>query len=141
MPVKEKGRERQKKSDNDTERAHDSSNRHTKCGSSLPVSIPKLDDSFVQVYVVQIAPILSVHHFPFRRSFWSGAWRCLSHIESKVGPQSCTFFSLYVPGANPSCFGAMLGFIGCAYLSGQDCICISLMRTNGHHRHNNFLSQ
>ncbi len=39
----------------------------------------------------------------------------------KVGPDSGAHFLLYVSGANPSCFGLLLGFIGCAHLSGQDC--------------------
>ena len=39
----------------------------------------------------------------------------------KVGPESGAHFLLYAPGANPSCFGVILGFMGCAHLSGQDC--------------------
>ena len=81
VPVKEKGRERQKKRDSDTERAQDCPKRHANCGPSLPVSIPTLDDSFAQVYVAQIAQIQSVYHFPFQRLFW----RCVAaqgcHIE------------------------------------------------------------
>ncbi len=40
----------------------------------------------------------------------------------KVGPESGAFFLLYAPGANPSCFGVILGCMGCAHLSGQVCI-------------------
>ena len=125
VPVKEKGRERQKKRDCDTERAHDCPKRHANCGPSSPVSIPTLDNSFAQVYVAQIAQIQSVYHFPFRRSFWSGAWLRLGHIECKVGPKSGAIFLLYAPGAKSSCFGVILVFMGCAYLSGQDCMTVT----------------
>ena len=40
VPVKEKGRERQKKRDRDTERAHDGPKRCANYGPSSPVSIP-----------------------------------------------------------------------------------------------------
>ncbi len=81
VPVKEKGRKRQKKRDSDTQRAHDCPKRHANCGPSSTVSIPTLDDSFAQVYVAQIAQIQILYHFPFWRSFWSGAWRRFGHIE------------------------------------------------------------
>ena len=112
VPVKEKGRERQKKRDSDTERAHDCPKRHANCGPSLPVSIPTLDDSFAQVYVAQIAQIQSVYHFPFRRSFWSGAWRHLGHIESKVGPKSGAIFLIICAGCKSLLFWRNFSFYG-----------------------------
>ncbi len=112
VPVKEKGRERQKKRDSDTERAQDCPKRHANCGPSLPVSIPTLDDSFAQVYVAQIAQIQSVYHFPFRRSFWSGAWRRLSHIESKVGQKSGANFFIICAGRKSLLFWRNYRFYG-----------------------------
>ena len=40
VPVKEKGKERQKKRDRDTETARDGPKMHANYGASLPVSIP-----------------------------------------------------------------------------------------------------
>ena len=45
----------------------------------------------------------------------------------KVGPESGAFFLLYAPGANPSCFGVILGCMGCAHLSGQVCSFLLLL--------------
>ncbi len=53
VPVKEKGRERQKKRDRDTERASDGPKRHANYGPSWPVSIPTLGESLVQVWLAQ----------------------------------------------------------------------------------------
>ncbi len=80
VPVKEKGRERQKKRDSVTERAHDCPKRHANYGPSLPVSIPTFGKFLPQFYVAQIAQIQSVHRFPHWR-----LERCLAaqggHIE------------------------------------------------------------
>ncbi len=48
VPVKEKGRARQKNRDSDTERADDCPKRHANCGPSSPVSIPTLGESLAQ---------------------------------------------------------------------------------------------
>ncbi len=112
VPVKEKVRDRQKKRDSDTERAHDCPKRHANCRPSSPVSIPTLDDSFAQVCVAQIAQIQSVYHFPFRRSFWSGAWRHLGHIESKVGPKSGAIFLIICAGSKSLLFWRNFSFYG-----------------------------
>ena len=57
VPVKEKGRERQKKRDRDTQRARDGPKRHANYGPSLSVSIPTLYESLAQVCAAQIAQI------------------------------------------------------------------------------------
>ncbi len=67
VPVKEKGRKRQKKIDSDTERAHDCPKRHANYGPSLPVSIPTFGKSLAQFDFAQIAQIQSLHRFPHRR--------------------------------------------------------------------------
>ncbi len=41
--------------------------------------------------------------------------------KNKVGPCLAHIFLLYVSGANPSCFGVIFGFMGCADFSGQNC--------------------
>ncbi len=66
-------------------------------------------------------------YIAFHTGGWSGAWRHRAATSScKVGPDgSGTHFLLYALGANPSCFGVILGFMGCAHLSGQDCMCSS----------------
>ena len=51
VPVKEKGRERQKKRDSDIERADDCPKRHANCGPSSSVSIPTLGESLAQNWV------------------------------------------------------------------------------------------
>ncbi len=63
----------------------------------------------------------------------SGAVRggALATSSCKVGPESGAFFLLYAPGANPSCFGVILGCMGCAHLSGQVCRKTILNRGGG----------
>ncbi len=58
VPVKEKGRERDKKRDRDTGTALDCQKRHANYGPSLPVSIPTLGKFLAQFYVAQIAQIV-----------------------------------------------------------------------------------
>ncbi len=67
---------------------------------------------FAQVYVAQIAQIQSVYHFPFRRSLWSGAWRHLGHIESKVGPKSGAIFLIICAGRKSLLFWRNFRFYG-----------------------------
>ncbi len=67
---------------------------------------------FAQVYVAQIAQIQSVYNFPFRRSLWSGAWRHLGHIESKVGPKSGAIFLIICAGRKSLLFWRNFRFYG-----------------------------
>ncbi len=67
VPVREKTRERQKKRDSDTERAHDCPKRHANHGPSSPVSIPTLGESLAQFYVAQIAQIKRIYYLLFGR--------------------------------------------------------------------------
>ncbi len=65
VPVKEKGREGEKKRDRGAERAHDCPKRHANYGPSSPVSIPTLGESLAQFYAAQIAQIKRVYHLLF----------------------------------------------------------------------------
>ncbi len=65
VPLKEKGRERQKKRDSDTERAHECPKRHANYGPSLPVYIPTFGKSLAQFYVAQIAQIKRICYLLF----------------------------------------------------------------------------
>ncbi len=67
VPVKEKGRERQKKRDRNAERAHDCPKRHANYGPSSPVSIPTLGESLAQFYVAQIAQNKRIYYLLFGR--------------------------------------------------------------------------
>ncbi len=53
VPVREKGRERQKKRDREAVRAHDCPKRHANYGLSSPVSNPTLGESLAQMWVAQ----------------------------------------------------------------------------------------
>ncbi len=85
VPVKEKGRERQKKRDRDTERARDGPKKSANYGPSPPVSIPTPCASLAQMRLAQWRRT--------RRSSgagsggaWSGAWgrRADTSKKSKV---------------------------------------------------------
>ncbi len=95
VPVKEKGRGRQKKRDRDAKRAHDCPKRHANYGPSLPVSVSwwLLCANLRGANCVNCASLVCteavVHLTPERAQ---GA-----HIDSKVGPESGTHFLLFAP--------------------------------------------
>ncbi len=100
VPLRKRVRERNKKRDNDTERAYDCPKRHANCGPSLPVSIPTLGESLVQVYVAQIAQIARawLAQNPASSGAWSGARAATS--SCKVGTESGAPFSIIFAARN-----------------------------------------
>ncbi len=132
VPVKEKGRERQKKRDSDIERADDCPKRHANCGPSSPVSIPTLGESLAHFYVAQIAQIKGIYYLLFGRHLA----KCLAaeggYIKIKEGMTAWRTFYIICAGRKSLLFWRNVGFYGlCTFkwpglythiLKPEDCI-------------------